>query len=259
MQYSSRKICGVFEEARKRAETTPSETYVKSSSEKLLHSLHSGYKRGIWRLGPGSTPQIPYNSNIKDFTYKVGCPEAHQEPERNIAELRKFHSSQTPFFRQLQDDLKEQIQLNNQQQEIITALVFRHLLESLPPEHTRSGATDATARWREFWEDAVRHELRNPNEDHPLHELMPLSALTNTGTFSDGMKGLTFRTGRDLFGTLSTNIHKYKGGGRKGYNIVRNDQWGSQVRDILTRLIPKEFDNSTGEVNWEDERKRYTV
>lgn len=38
-----------------------------------------------------------------------------------------------PFFQKLQDDLEAQIKLNAEQQEIITALVFRHLIEHLPP------------------------------------------------------------------------------------------------------------------------------
>ena len=226
--------------------------------------MHSAYQQRTSHFEPETETLIFYNSNIKTFTYKVGCPEAHDDPERNIAELRKFHSSQMPVFKhllddlkQLQDEFKEQTKLNSEQQEIITALVFRHLLENLPPEQTKSGNKDSTHRWREFWEDAARHELRNPNPNHLLHGLMPPDAITKQhGDFSDGKKGLTFRTGRDLFGTLSSNIHKYKGGRREGYDIVRKDQWGVETREILVRLIPEKFDG-VGEVEWGEERKRY--
>ena len=63
--------------------------------------------------------------------------QTHDDPLRNIAEMRKFHATQMPFFHRLQDQLQDQIKKNNEQQEIITALVFRHLLEHLPPAQTR--------------------------------------------------------------------------------------------------------------------------
>ena len=77
-----------------------------------------------------------------------------------------------------------------------------------------------------------------------------------TNQFKDGPKGHLLRTGKILFSTLSDNIHNYKGGKSKGYDVVRSDQWGLSVRKILTTLIPTEF-NAEGEVEWDRERQRY--
>ena len=112
-----------------------------------------------------------YDICMKKFTYAVGCPEAHDDPEPNIAELRKFHATRMPFFQKLQDDLKAQIKINAEQQEIITALVFRHLIEHLPPNPYKN-RTNATDRWLEFWKDAVIHEFDHHPENHPLKGLV---------------------------------------------------------------------------------------
>ena len=85
---------------------------------------------------------------------------------------------------------------------------------------------------------------------------MRLAINRGTAGFKDGQKGHPFRTGKILYSTLSDNIHKYTGGGRKGYEVVRSDQWVESVRKILKTLTPKNF-NAEGEVIWGDERKCY--
>lgn len=90
-----------------------------------------------------STARV-YDSNIKSFAYKVGCPEAHEGFQCNIAELWKFNATQMPIFQKLQDELQAKIKENNEQREIITGLVLRHLIEHLPsnPCKNRTSATD---------------------------------------------------------------------------------------------------------------------
>ena len=80
-------------------------------------------------------------------------------------------------------------------------------------------------------------------------------AITGSEIFSDVTQGHPFRTGKDLDGTLSEIIHRCKGSGQSGY-VVRSDQWGESVRRILKALILTKFDDD-GEVDWEEERKRY--
>ena len=124
----------------------------------------------------------------------------------------------------------------------------------MPTNLYRKGDTNATPRWQEFLDDANRKELGNTKQnttDHPLQGLMvndgkiifmlepiiakwPLVNLLKillaidkgTNQFKDGAKGHLFRTGKDLFGTLSENIHHYKGGKEKGCEVIRSDQWG---------------------------------
>lgn len=206
-----------------------------------------------------------FTRNLRAFTLHVGCPRRHYEPCDNIKELRLFHSSQMPFFQKLQNDLQTQITLNNQQQEIITALVFRHLTEQLPG---LGNGGNSTQRWQNFWKDAFRKEFTVQEENmHPLPGL--LNKLCGEGKknrvvnekgeimegVETGQKGQVFRIGQDLFGTLSTSIHMYKGGAKNSYT-VRDDQWGEQYRNLFRALKPTDFKDD-GEVNWEAERARY--
>ena len=207
-----------------------------------------------------------YKRNLRAFTYYVGCSTAHEEPEENLAELQLFYSTQMPFFKKLQDDLHTRIKLNGQQQEIITALVFRHLTEQLPPSPYK-GKTSSTDRWQEFWKDALIKENKDKHlGTHPLTNLHKSlsgdrrvvdarNAITSTS--QEGAKGHLYRVGVELFSTLSTNIHKYNGGQgvNGGVYIVGDNQWGKTCRELLRTLVPIEIKN--GEVDWDAERKRY--
>lgn len=191
-----------------------------------------------------------------------------------------------PFFHKLQTDLQAQIKLNNEQREVITGLVFRHLVEHLPPNPYKN-KTNATDRWLAFWEDAVRTEYVR-SEDHPLKGLVkekvfPLLSdplvessskqpftRNSTGQSVDrdfvkgtidevGEKAQMYRLGKELFGIMSKNVHAYTTNGKEGYKIG-SDHWGKGVRDILERLVPVEYDrddDNNDVVNWERERLRY--
>lgn len=199
-----------------------------------------------------------YKSNLKAFVHHMGCARAHDDPEENISELRLFLSNSMPFIAQLQKDLQEQIEINKKQQEMITALTFRHLLEHLPPStYTQK---DASANWKKFWMDMVMKELENKRNNpravsgHPLEGLVTdwrimnpiprVAASTITHTTALGMKGNVWRAGDELYATLSTNIHKYMGA-----FVVRDDQFGRMNRDIMNALLRINFDRETGGID----------
>ncbi|EON69658.1 hypothetical protein W97_08939 [Coniosporium apollinis CBS 100218] len=158
-----------------------------------------------------------------------------------------------PFFQKLQNDLQAEIKLNKEQREIITALVFRHLIEHLPPNPYKN-RTSATDRWLAFWEDAVRNEYDHPTDlttdpptDHPLKGLVnekvfpklpaplvdPTTGLPITrgsteesvtrdskGAIDEiGEKAQMYRWGKELFGILSKNIHALEAKGKEGYKV----------------------------------------
>lgn len=75
-----------------------------------------------------------------------------------------------------------------------------------------------------------------------------------TAKSQEGMKGHVYRVGDELYGTLSANIHKYKGK-EGGMYAVGEDHWGETLRGLLQALEPKNFID--GEVDWEKERARY--
>lgn len=193
----------------------PSDDLSEEDFLEKFEKFEGDFREGIAR----SHPWESYKRNLRASTYYVGCSKAHEEPGQN-AELRLFHSTQMPFFQKLQDDLEAQTKLNDKQQEIITALVFRYLTEQLPPSPYK-GKTTSTDRWQEFWKDAIIKE--NADQTLGTH---PLTSLHNelsggkrvvdasgriTEKSKEGMKGNLYKTGENLFSTLSTNIHKYKG------------------------------------------------
>lgn len=222
-----------------------------------LHSLEDHYYEGLASSGPWSD----YKRNLQAFTLHVGCPKSHDNPEENIAELRLFNSTQMPFFQKLQDDLKTQTDIINKQQEIITAVVFRHLIEQLPERTENENSTDA---WQRFWTRAITREMeypKNMKHNHPLghvHNILTGSLRVKivNGKVADsiGRKGLLFQTGQDLFSTLSSCIHMYNGT-TGGEYAVADGQWGTPCRELLRALAPINFKD--GRVDWVAERERY--
>ncbi|TKA36000.1 hypothetical protein B0A54_12224 [Friedmanniomyces endolithicus] len=220
-----------------------------------------------------STPWQIYKRNVKAFTYHVGCPNAHEEPASNIAEMRRFHATQMPFFNKLQQDLAEQVKRNEYQQQIITHLLFRHLLEHLP---LRTHPTNASENWMTFWKDACKKASDLSTTDHPLKQLLDLtpgsdhmfntlSQVTNVrNQIAQWTKqGASYELGCGLYNITSKNIHNYAGD-MDGYESAfkaGGHPWPKPLDDMLEALIPINFHPnnhaSAGEVDWDKERARY--
>jgi hypothetical protein len=230
------------------------------STEKALRDIEDEYNECI-----STSEELSYfNRSIRGLANHVGCPKSHAEFARlNLQELRRFNSTQVPFLAKLQNDLRDEMALTAKQQEIITALVFRHLLENLPDPALYKG--EATDRWKKFWKANVINEINQRNSTtsghHPLGSLamdpkiVDSSAGDITPTSTTGKKGVPYKIGSELYGLLSTNIHEYRANARENYQ-VRNDQWGESIRKILKALAPQNFDPD-GEVDWAAERARY--
>ncbi|KAH7086249.1 hypothetical protein FB567DRAFT_603108 [Paraphoma chrysanthemicola] len=209
---------------------------------KALLQYEEKFNEGLTR----SSPWKLLTANLRDFAHYIGCPKAYDAPKGTIAAMRLFNSTQMPFFQKLQNDLEDQKRINNKQQEIITALVFRHLTESLPPQPYK-GHTDSTKRWQVFWTDAIKKESQDKAlNTHPLTHVHNYFSGTKrvvgasgqgTDKSQEGMKGNLYRAGEELFGTLSTNIHKYGKGGIK--------------------TLPVHFKD--GEVDWDMDRTRRRI
>jgi len=219
-------------------------------------------RKYIESIEDSTTALAFFRNNLQSFAYWVGCPQTNQDPQLNIAALRLYHSTQMPFFSKLQNDLQKQIEINTKQQEIITALVFRHLLENLPLD-PYSGQRKGTARWQAYWFDMVVkaiQEARAGRTGHPLEGLIDDGVVDPTGNITDATradaKGLVYRQGYELYGILSENIHKYQAEGGETAYAVRTDQWDQSVRSILNRLVPDNIDPNTG-VMWATERNRF--
>ncbi|KAF2734165.1 hypothetical protein EJ04DRAFT_603494 [Polyplosphaeria fusca] len=217
---------------------------------------------------------------IRSFVLLVGCAKVHDEPEANIAELRLFYSTTIGFFATLQDQYLQQKMENKKLRHYITALELRYLLEHLtPPQqpHTSYSHSAAGPRWMAFWEEALVEENRRHNANQTDHPLRSIVDARNPGRVDgNGMinkeyqKGQLYEHGKLLYGTLSDEIHRYRG---RYFNVEDDDGWPLIVTEILQALKPKEevdsatnepikgawanVDAQTGYIDWDEERKRY--
>lgn len=196
--------------------------------------------------------------------------------------LRAFadHAAQQrPDLDRVQRFLHEQAAVIQRQEQVITALRFRHLLENLPDE--RCTGNNSTARWREFWKRAVRTAWENrgdPTPRSPLDKLLreqfakvdkpaklkteeELIAKVETTAklkiekeqLAKVLDWVTAKRADSLYGILSQVIHGYQ----DGRFIVNPQSYSPDDIAILGALIPEDGNIEDGEVVWERERERY--
>lgn len=180
--------------------------------------------------------------------------------------LRAFadHAAQQrPDLDRVQRFLHEQAAVIQRQEQVITALRFRHLLENLPGEGCTGNTS--TARWREFWNRAVRtawESRGDPTPRSPLDKLLreQFAKLEKTAKLKTEQEQLakvlewvTAKRAGSLYGILSQVIHGYQ----DGRFIVNPQSYSPDDIAILEALIPEDGNIEDGEVVWERERERY--
>ena len=216
-----------------------------------------------------------YKAKVQSFVHQVGCAKVHVEPEANIAELRLFHSVTIGYFAKLQDQyIKKELEAKKLRHHI-SALEFRHLLEKLAPPWQPGTRSDPGSgpRWMKFWEDALEDENYQCSErpawasQHALKGIVDarnpkrVQVDPSTGARAiskTGQNGQVFRTGNDLYGTLSDEIHRFRG---REFVVEDDDGWTRLVTETLRALRPLEehIDTATGEVDWAAERERFLM
>jgi hypothetical protein len=187
----------------------------------------------------------PFASKVAQFCLEAGCPAVKHHPVKDIYSLRHHLFSRGSEAREaeLQKEIEELRSANRCQQRIITNLAFRHLLEILPSRGTKS--TSATAKWRGFFQHALKTAQEHDGRSQTAHPLIPvLKKYPPPKRVED--------VGINLYSTLSTNIHHFTG----QFKIL-DDQWNILEADILRALTPLD-ENETGTgIDWERERQRY--
>ncbi|KAL8792546.1 MAG: hypothetical protein Q9195_004845 [Heterodermia aff. obscurata] len=218
-----------------------------------------------------------YSRKIQSFVRQVGCARVHQEPDENIAELRLFHSMTVGYFAKLQQQYVEKELEIKKLRHYISALELRHLLEHLPDIGLHK---DAGPRWQIFWENALHDEAEYylngqvRAEPHALKSLVekrnqkraflhPDGAVPGPNgsnrvmvIHKEGQNGLLYRTGRDLYSTLSDEIHNYRG---EKFHVEDDDGWTKVVTEVLCALKPLDDNINNTEVQWDQERLRYVL
>jgi hypothetical protein len=225
-------------------------------------------------------PNIPawleYKQKVRDFVRQVGCAKVHDIPPENIAELRLFYSTTIGYFARLQEQyLSKELEVKRLRHHI-TALEFRSLLENLTPPCKPGDPVwnnpNSGPRWMTFWERALMEEYdrsanpaqvtANQKVVHALKQVVdsrnPKRGYQQNGVtviHTDGLNGQLYRTGKDLYGTLSDEIHRFKG---KKFEVEDDDGWTILVGDALRALKPLDANiDAHGVVDWQEERKRY--
>ena len=149
----------------------------------------------------------------------------------------------------LTQEKEEYLEQSRTQNRILVSLNIRHILERLPP---RSSKTEKN-NWESFWKMAVDKAMGNKST--PLSKLIDSYALHNdkNSNAPPNVENIKKTGGANLYGSLSTNIHQFKG----EYNLEK-DQWNALDFDILQAIRPlPENIYFDGSIDWEAERQRF--
>ncbi|KID84447.1 hypothetical protein MGU_08265 [Metarhizium guizhouense ARSEF 977] len=182
--------------------------------------------------------------NLRQLCYLTGANIAYSTTDTPwiIPALRAAVDSRTGALAITQGIIQQQsIEIHNQQQ-VITSLVFRSLMEQIPP--VGMDKKSATSRWQGFWDKAVKVAEAKDDERNPEHPLR--------GILTPQLKN----RGREMYGTLSFGIHNY----RDCAFLVDSTTFTALDSKILKALTPAGTSiNEDGTVDWVAERKRYGV
>ncbi|KFG78033.1 hypothetical protein MANI_026525 [Metarhizium anisopliae] len=182
--------------------------------------------------------------NLRQLCYLTGANIASSTTDTPwiVPALRAAVDSRTGALAITQGIIQQQsIEIHNQQQ-VITSLIFRSLMEQIPP--VGMDKKSATSRWQGFWDKAVKVAEAMDDERSPEHPLR--------GILTPQLKN----RGREMYGTLSFGIHNY----RDCAFFVDSTTFTALDSKILKALTPAGTSiNEDGTVDWVAERKRYGV
>lgn len=104
-----------------------------------------------------------FQKSLQNFVSLVSSKKGHFKVDENLQTLQAIHESRMHYVAMMQQTIQKLNKTVNEQQQVITALKFRYLLENLP-----GSAYDKTdklgEKWRKFWGDIVTY-YRKRNED----------------------------------------------------------------------------------------------
>jgi hypothetical protein len=149
--------------------------------------------------------------------------------------------------------LEEQIRKD---EKIITCLIFRGVLESLPDPNDRRSST---AKWDSFLSNAI--DKARVDSGHPLRGLLERHRVNfATGAGKDRIMN---PFGATLYRQLSTEIHQYLlSRARNNHNQFdfNESNWLLDQSNFLRTIAPNAVgvdDNGNAEVDWVEERRKY--
>jgi hypothetical protein len=213
--------------------------------------------------------------SLSEVAQLVGAKQVQQDGTGSskfpslIEALEAVIDSQGPVTSRMLAQIEVQNVTIQEQQQAITALQFRHLLEHIPRPETGSTATD---RWNKFWTEAVT-KAYNEHKTLTSHKPRPLTGLLQplfdkadrrrgpggtSVTQAERIHWLVHNTGASqralaLYSTLSDVIHHY----RSGEFLANPLNWSPDDARLLNALAPEATNFIDGTVAWDKERDRY--
>lgn len=201
--------------------------------EILSACFYKAHKNAFWEKMCG---------RIQDLCHELGVPgPLFALPLHNV-ELMK-HCILYEETDNLRKEYRLLLETLGKQEKIINTLSYRHIMEHL--------AQDANGKaWETFWKKAY-DEAKHSKTSNPSHPVVKVfQALSGTADVA------ILDTGRYLYNSLSTNIHKFDNA-----TVLDSGRWDAITKTILEALQPtkKKFNVETGieEWDWALERKKY--
>ncbi|KAF1851792.1 uncharacterized protein K460DRAFT_401803 [Cucurbitaria berberidis CBS 394.84] len=189
---------------------------------------------------------------VSQFCNYFGCHNssaiyANVDNLQQLARSRRSHQeayllSRVEQLTQENTRLKSQ---KTQHSQIITSIIYRHALEQLcanthVPYPKNPGRPNTTERWQQFWDNASRSGTRSS----------PLATLRNDPQL---IWAQVRDAGRNLFGTLSANIHQYN---EHEYEFDIGEWANAIIVGKVLQAIKPNLQPGAG-VDWKTEQGRY--
>ncbi|MCJ1439390.1 protein kinase [Xylographa pallens] len=104
-----------------------------------------------------------FQKNLQHFVSLLTSKKGHLKVDENLQTLRDVNENRMRYVAMMQQTIQELSKTVNEQQQVITALKFRYLLENLPgPAY--ADIDKFGERWKKFWGDiATYYRKRNEN------------------------------------------------------------------------------------------------
>lgn len=238
-----------------------------------------------------------FEANVRAFTGLMTGQQVDptKRPTFCFEQLMKTGAAKSQQFDLMYAEIQRLRDMVERQNQVITSLEYRRLLENLPNKGhydkvlrlTLPKDKTATKYWKATWKDLVEQETRlmiqstsaqpaaatTAKTKRPLSDLFESDfqywLLKNPNSKASSVPEQDFRAwsayngGEKLYSELSSTIHQYDGSSGEPYDFKLTN-WSRSDRLILAALRPDKayiITNSDGvwDVKWDKERKRQAL
>lgn len=227
-------------------------SYISASLEEAWREIK--YASSFGRITDYGKLWFTFSESISSFCLAAGCPKAIAgKPFESLEILRDVVSRQFVYTADLHNRISELNQQIVLQQRMITALAYRHVLESLMAE---TPGYNATEKWHSFLEKMFRNVESDDGKippNNPFNNLFDQHKIDKKYPI-----GYLKEMAKELYSTLSRTIHNFQPSKDFGQYTPMPGQFDPMQIDFLAAMKPDSTNlNEDGNPNWEKERARY--